>query len=149
MKRTSLILAMVSALVMMLTLCYSSQAQAQAVSLQCPMTGDQYLPAGTYSILIEADMSTVSVTMPNVIHGNLYYKANRRMFQGGTDGWCTDYVDVTSAMYAFGNTCDAPATNGGRQFKIDRISGEIIFSIPSLGSTYRGTCTKTELHQRF
>ena len=65
MKRTSLILAMVLGLVTMLTLCYSSQAQAQALSLQCTINGGQYLQTGTYNILIEADMSSVTLTYPN------------------------------------------------------------------------------------
>jgi hypothetical protein len=148
MKKISLMLVMVLGVVMMLTLCYSSQAQAQAVSLQCTMNGDQSWPAGTYNILIEADRSIVTVTMPN--GANIYFKPSRGKYLGGVGCWCQDYVEATSAMYDFGYFCDAPYTNNRRQFKIDRISGEITHT-EGFGSTitYKGTCTKTELHRQF
>lgn len=146
MKKTSLGLAVVISLFMLPTMVVKSQAQAQAVSLQCTMNGDQYWPAGRYNILIEADFSIVTVTMPT--GQNLYYQPSKGKYLAAVGEWCTDYVQATSAMYNFGYYCDAPYTNQWRQFKIDRISGEITHNE---GGTfvYKGTCTKTELHRQF
>jgi hypothetical protein len=152
MKKGGLILAIVLGLSVMLTLCYSSQARAQ-VSLQCTMNGDQLWQAGTYNILIEADMSVATVTLPG--GGNLRYKSNSGKFEDGVGRWCATYVEATGAMYRFGWFCDAPRQNSWRQWKIDRISGEIThtegeLTIKGVPGTYTGTCTKTELpRQKF
>jgi len=140
-KRTSLVLAMALGL-MMLTLCYSAQAQTQAVSLQCTMGRAQFNPAGTYNILIEADMSAATVTMPDgTTNANLYFKP------GAYHGICPDYVESTSAMYRFG--CSCADVWSGRQYKIDRISGEITFGRQTGEVWQKGTCTKAEIHQKF
>ncbi len=140
MKKTSLMLAMVLGLVVMLTFFGSVQAQAQAVSLACTINGDEIEPSGTWNILIEADMSMVTVFIPN--DGKMYFPHN-----GTTNIGSTKYTNATSAMYEFGEY--GPGNRPGKRFEIDRISGKITFIASDLGRTYTGTCTKTEIHPKF
>lgn len=154
MKKTSLALAMVLGLFMMLTLFAQAQALAQAVSLECTMNSDKIFKSGTFNILIEADMSHVTVTQPG--GATLNYQANSGKFKDGATRWCSTYVEATSTMYRFGWFCDAPWENSWRQWKIDRTSGEITHTEGELAAhrgvpeTYTGTCRKTELpRQKF
>lgn len=146
MRKTSLGLALVSSLFVLATMAVQSQVRAQAVSLQCTMNGGGQLWAGTYNILIEADLSTVTVAFPN--GATVYFKPSKGKYQGGVGCWCTDNVDATSAMYDFGYSCDPPYQDTYRQFKIDRISGGITHDEGGR-QFYKGTCTKTELHRQF
>ncbi len=136
MKSISLLLAVVSGLVMMLTLGYSSQVQAQAVELQCQMEDEHGKPSDLWIIAFNADRSIITVTVPSLKKRKVLSPAKGK-YQGHGGCVCTDFIYPDPYGYSFGFFCDAPC-HDRQDFRVDRQNGLCTIAVP--GQSIHGTC---------